>query len=308
MWIFGIALALLVGLSLGMLGGGGSILTLPILKYVFGLGTKEAITASLFVVGTTSAFGAISHARAGRVRWKTALVFGAAGMLGGGLGGLLLPYVPDAVLLYGFTAMMLLTAIAMLRGRKQLAAAAAPAKLPLVKIFAEGIGVGVVTGLVGAGGGFLVVPALTLLGGLPMEVAVGTSLVVITMKQFAAFSMQLGSQPIDWTTTLAMSGMAVLGSFAGGRLVGAVSPEKLRRAFGWFVVAMAIYLTLKELPAAVQALPLYATLFVDHIGLTVTAIALAFGALVTLVERGRSARHAAELPSLDGMDGAAPLR
>lgn len=130
MWIFGIALALLVGLSLGMLGGGGSILTLPILKYVFGLGTKEAITASLFVVGTTSAFGAISHARAGRVRWKTALVFGSAGVIGGGLGGLLLPYVPDAVLLYGFTAMMLVTAIAMLRGRKQVTAAAAPSSSP----------------------------------------------------------------------------------------------------------------------------------------------------------------------------------
>lgn len=306
MWILGIALALLVGLSLGMLGGGGSILTLPILKYVFGLPTKEAITVSLFVVGTTSAFGAISHARAGRVRWKTALVFGAAGMIGGSLGGLLLPYVPEAVLLYGFTAMMLLTAIAMLRGRRPVAVAvAAPAKLPVVKIFAEGIGVGVVTGLVGAGGGFLVVPALTLLGGLPMEIAVGTSLVVIALKQFAAFATQVGTQPIDWTTTLVMSGVAVLGSFAGGRLVGSVSPDKLRRAFGWFVVAMATYLTIKEAPAVVKATATYEALFVTHLGLTVAFLVAAFALLVTLVERARVAGKQPPLPPLDAGDAPA---
>ena len=183
-----VVLALLVGISLGLLGGGGSILTVPLLAYVAGMDAKQAIATSLLVVGTTSAVAAVSHARAGRVQWRTGLIFGVAGMAGAYAGGVLAHFIPGSVLLLGFAAMMIATAIAMLRGRKQDPAGQSPAAshdMPVVKVVVEGLVVGLVTGMVGAGGGFLVVPALALLGGLPMPVAVGTSLVVIAMKGLA---------------------------------------------------------------------------------------------------------------------------
>ncbi|PQP53716.1 sulfite exporter TauE/SafE family protein, partial [Mycolicibacterium austroafricanum] len=152
------------------------ILTVPLLAYVAGMDAKAAIATSLLVVGVTSAIGAISHARAGRVQWRTGLIFGAAGMAGAYAGGLLARYIPGTILLIGFAVMMIATAIAMLRGRKTLHTTETGHRLPVPKILAEGLIVGLVTGLVGAGGGFLVVPALALLGGLPMPIAVGTSL------------------------------------------------------------------------------------------------------------------------------------
>src|SRR5690625_2501363 len=192
-------LSVLIGLSLGLLGGGGPILTVPILTYVAGMNPKEAIAASLFVVGTTSAVSAISHARAGRVRWRTGLIFGAAGMVGAFGGGILGGYIPGTVLMIAFALMMVATSIAMIRGRKGARAKDASAReLPTAKIVIEGLAVGLATGLVGAGGGFLVVPALALLGGLPMPVAVGTSLVVIAMKSFAGLAGYLTSVSLDW--------------------------------------------------------------------------------------------------------------
>lgn len=180
-------LAVIVGISLGLLGGGGSILTVPILTYVVGMDAQEAIAASLFIVGTTSAVSTLSHARAHRVRWRTGLVFGAAGMAGAFVGGLLGGFVPGTVLLLLFAAMMIATATAMIRGRSRRTAAVddAARPLPVARLVLDGFLVGIATGLVGAGGGFLVVPALTLLGGLPVAVAIGTSLLVITMKSFA---------------------------------------------------------------------------------------------------------------------------
>ena len=163
-----------MGISLGLLGGGGSILTVPLLAYVAGMDAKQAIATSLLVVRHTSAVGAISHARAGRVQWRTGLVFGAAGMAGAYAGGLLARFIPGTVLLIGFAVIMIATAVAMLRGRKDDQRRRIPRSLPAFKIVLEGLAVGLVTGLVGAGGGFLVVPALALLGGLPMPVAVGT--------------------------------------------------------------------------------------------------------------------------------------
>ncbi|MCH9702999.1 MAG: sulfite exporter TauE/SafE family protein, partial [Actinomycetia bacterium] len=164
-----IGLAVFVGISLGLLGGGGSILTVPLLAYVAGMDAKQAIATSLLVVGVTSAIGAISHARAGRVQWRTGLIFGGAGMAGAYGGGLLARFIPGTVLLTGFAVMMIATAVAMLRGRKNTEGAASPAgaerghHLPIPTIIAEGLVVGLATGLVGAGGGFLVVPALVLL-------------------------------------------------------------------------------------------------------------------------------------------------
>ncbi|WP_304109190.1 sulfite exporter TauE/SafE family protein [Mycolicibacterium bacteremicum] len=233
-----IGLAVFVGVALGLLGGGGSILTVPLLAYVAGMEAKQAIATSLLIVGVTSAIGAISHARAGRVQWRTGLTFGTAGMAGAYAGGLLARFIPGAILLVGFAVMMIATAVAMLRGRRRVETASGDHGLPIAKIIAEGLVVGLVTGLVGAGGGFLVVPALALLGGLPMPVAVGTSLVVIAMKSFAGLAGYLSTVTIDWRTATAVTGAAVLGAFVGTKLTARVDPDTLRKVFGWFVLAM----------------------------------------------------------------------
>lgn len=247
-----VSLAVLVGVTLGLLGGGGSILTVPLLAYVAGMDAKEAIATSLLVVGVTSAVGAISHARAGRVQWRTGILFGAAGMVGAYAGGLFSRFIPGGILLLAFAAMMIATAVAMLRGRKNKAAtgSAVPA-MPVGKILLDGVVVGLVTGLVGAGGGFLVVPALALLGGLPMPIAVGTSLIVIAMKSFAGLGGYLSSVQIDWRLAAMVTGAAVVGSLIGGRLTSKVDPDTLRKGFGWFVLLMSSVIIAQELHPAV---------------------------------------------------------
>ena len=255
-------LAIFIGVAVGLLGGGGSILTTPLLIYVTGFDAKQAITASLFVVAVTSLFGLIGHARAGRVQWRTGLLFGAAGMVGAFIGGQVGALLPSAVLLGAFALMMGITAIAMIRGRKTVAAGHHKG-LPLFRILLDGLVVGLVTGLVGAGGGFLVVPALALLGGLPMPYAVATSLLVVAMKSFAGFFGYLltfggGSlvslnpeTQINWPVTLVVTGMAVLGALVGSRLVGRIHPDRLRMAFGWFVFVMAIFILSQQIGATV---------------------------------------------------------
>lgn len=243
-----LAAAVLVGVALGVLGGGGSILTVPILVYLAGLDAKHAIAMSLFVVGVTSAVGAVAHARAGQVRWRTGLVFGTAAMAGAYGGGRLATFIPGGWLLAGFGVMMLATAAAMIREPRNPTAARHELSVPLA--VAEGVVVGAVTGLVGAGGGFLVVPALVLLGGLPMAVAVGTSLVVIAMKSFAALAGYLATVHIDWTLALAVTTAAVLGGVLGGRFAGRVPERVLRKGFGWFVVVMGTFVLAQQLPQA----------------------------------------------------------
>lgn len=246
-----LALSVVIGLSLGVLGGGGSILTVPILVYVAGFEAKEAIAASLFVVGVTSAVSALSHARAGRVMWRTGLIFGAAGMVGAFVGGLLGGHIPGQVLLVAFAIMMVATSAAMLHGRKKRFAADAPVKhdLPLGRVLLDGAVVGLVTGLVGAGGGFLVVPALALLGGLPMSVAVGTSLVVITMKSFAGLAGYLTTVHLDWSLTLAVTAAAIVGTLIGSKLAARIPESALRKAFGWFVLAMGTFVLIQQAPS-----------------------------------------------------------
>lgn len=246
--------ALAVGISLGLLGGGGSILTVPLLVYLAGVEPKQAIAMSLFVVAATALAGVLPHARAGRVRWRTALLFGAAGMAGAYLGGRLGAYIPGGVLLVAFAVMMVVTALAMLRHRPAPAEGAghASGERPILRILAEGVTVGLVTGLVGAGGGFLVVPALVLLGGLSMPVAVGTSLVVIAMKSAAGLAGYLYSVSLDWPLTLAVTAVAVVGGFAGSRLAGRIDPQRLRAAFGWFVLVMAVFVLTAQAPAGVR--------------------------------------------------------
>ncbi|MEV6682566.1 sulfite exporter TauE/SafE family protein [Streptomyces erythrochromogenes] len=249
-----IAASVLVGISLGILGGGGSILTVPILVYLAGMETKQAIAASLFVVGATSAIGLVPHARAGRVRWRTGLLFGAVAMVGAYGGGRLAAYVPGDALLIVFALMMLATAAAMLRGsRRHDADEPARGELPVKHVVVEGLFVGAVTGLVGSGGGFLVVPALALLGGLPMGVAVGTSLLVIAMKSFSGLAGHLAGVRIDWDLTLMVTVGAVVGSLIGSRFAGRIPQEALRKAFGWCVVVMGVFVLGRQIPAAAWA-------------------------------------------------------
>ena len=247
-----IALAVFVGIALGLLGGGGAILTVPLLAYVAGLDPRQAITISLLVVGVTAAVSAITHARAGRVQWRTAALFGSAAMAGAYAGGLLARLIPGTTLMIAFAVVMIAAAIAMMRGRKNPAAATAR-RMPLLKLAVLGVGVGMVSGLVGAGGGFLLVPALALLGGLSMPVAVGTSLVVISMQSFAGLAGHLASQHIDWRLAGMVTAAAVIGGLVGGRLTAIVDPNTLRQLFGWFVLLMASVILAEELHPAVGA-------------------------------------------------------
>ncbi|MFL9680077.1 sulfite exporter TauE/SafE family protein [Streptomyces sp. KL110A] len=259
-----VAASLLIGVSLGVLGGGGSILTVPILVYLAGQDTKEAIATSLFVVGVTSLAALVPHARAHRVRWRTGLLFGAFSMAGAYGGGRLAEYVPGTILLVAFALMMLATAFAMLRkprdGAKK-AARPAHRDLPLKHIAVEGLAVGAVTGLVGSGGGFLVVPALAILGGLPMGIAVGTSLLVIAMKSFAGLAGHLSGVSIDWGIALTVTVAAVAGSLIGARLAGRIPQDVLRRAFGWFVVVMGVFVLAQQLDTAVWTHPATCAVF-----------------------------------------------
>lgn len=239
-----LALAVLVGVTLGLFGGGGSILTVPLLVYVAGLDTKPAIATSLVVVGATAIGALVAHARAGRVQWRTGLTFGSTAMIGAYAGGRIGPSVPDLVLMVGFALMMLATSIAMIRGRRTPPAGddrGEPTQAPVLLVLVEGVVVGLVTGVVGAGGGFLVVPALVLLGGLPMATAVGTSLLVISLKSFAALAGYLSAVQIDWGLAAAVTAMALLGSVLGSWLAGRIDPERLRKGFGIFVLAMAVF-------------------------------------------------------------------
>ncbi len=252
MWILGLLLAVLVGVTLGFFGGGGSILTVPLLVYVFGLDPKTAIASSLVVVAVASLSGAWPHARAGNVRLGTGLLFGSAGMAGAYLGGRAGAYVDGGILLLLFATMMALTSVAMWQGRRGAPAGAiAHAR---AKLLLQGFGVGLFTGLVGAGGGFLIVPALNLWAGLPVAAAVGTSLIVIVLKSGAALLGYLSHVSLDVPLVAAVTACAVGGSALGSRLGQRVDPNALRRAFASFVLAMAVLILAREGALVVQTL------------------------------------------------------
>jgi len=253
MALLGLALAALIGLSLGLMGGGGSILTVPIFVYVLGFGAKEAIAMSLAVVGAVSLFGAASHWRAGNVNLRVALIFGSVAMVGTYGGARLAVFFSGAAQLALFAVVMLVAAVFMFRDQRpplpavlgpdgQGAAApadAAPAhRMPLGLIVVEGLAVGVLTGLVGVGGGFLIVPALVLLGRIPMKQAVGTSLLVIAMKSVTGFLGYLGQVDVPWGFMTLFTAVAVVGILGGTYLVQFVSQAALKRAFAVFLLVM----------------------------------------------------------------------
>jgi uncharacterized membrane protein YfcA len=242
----GLALAVLIGISLGFFGGGGSILTVPLLVYVFGLEPKEAIASSLLIVGIASASGALQHWRAGNVRPKEGLLFGVAGMAGAYLGGRASAFLDGGLLLLLFAAMMLLTAAAMWRGRKDPAEDRVEDMRSSWKLVLQGFAVGSFTGLVGAGGGFLIVPVLALWAGLPMTAAVGTSLLIIVLNSLSGFLGYRSHVQVEYGLIAAVSAVAVAGSFLGSRLATRIEPASLRRSFASFVMVMACFILVRE--------------------------------------------------------------
>jgi len=247
MTALGFGLAFVIGISLGLLGGGGSILTVPVLVYVLHYPMKEAVPLSLVVVGVTSAFGVGHHHRAGNVEWPATLAFGPAALAGAFAGGRLSVLVSSRFQLTIFAVLMIAASASMFFGpRLPVEGAAAPRRRrawPLL-MFLGGL-VGVLTGLVGVGGGFLYVPALVLLGGVAMKHAVGTSLTLIVMSCVAGFASYLGRVVIDWRAAALFTALAVIGVLVGSRLVRRVSAAELRRAFSILLLVMGVLVLLK---------------------------------------------------------------
>ncbi|WP_420127376.1 sulfite exporter TauE/SafE family protein [Longimicrobium sp.] len=254
MTLIAAALAILVGLSLGLLGGGGSILTVPIFVYVLGFQAKEAIASGLAVVGAVSLFGAAGHWRAGNVALRPALLFGVASMTGALAGARLATVVSGRVQLFLFAIVMLLAAVFMLRGRgPDTDEAGRPAGLRV--ILPAGLCLGVLTGLVGVGGGFLIVPALVLLAGLRMKQAVGTSLAVIAMNSFTGLLGYRGEVHFDWGAIAAFTSVAIVGSLVGVRLVSHVPQRALQRGFAVFLLAMGMWIVYQNRAAVLPQAP-----------------------------------------------------
>jgi uncharacterized membrane protein YfcA len=234
----GFALAALIGLSLGTMGGGGSILTVPIFVYVLGFAPKQAIAMSFPVVGGTSLVGAAGHWRGGNVDLRTALLFGIVAMAGAYAGGFVAAYLTGATQLVLLALAMLAAAWSMARPRRDDAAARTGAQHPAL-LALVGVTVGLLTGIIGIGGGFLYVPALVILARVPIKRAVGTSLIVIAMSCAAGLVSHLRHETVPWGFVLVFTLVAVLGILIGARLVRHVSPAQLRKTFAAFLIVMA---------------------------------------------------------------------
>lgn len=240
--IFGLLMAVVIGLSLGLLGGGGSILAVPVFVYALGFGAKEAIVMSLAVVGVTSLFGAVGHWRAGNVNLRVAAIFGSVAMGGTYLGARLAVFFSGTAQLILFAVVMLMAAYFMYRNGQPVMAHSGSGKMPIGLIVAEGLAVGILTGLVGVGGGFLVVPALVVLGGVAMKEAVGTSLVVIALKSAAGLLGYLGQVEVSWGFVAIFTAAAIAGSVGGSYLVRFVPGGALRKGFAVFLVLMSAFI------------------------------------------------------------------
>lgn len=256
MTLLAAGLALLVGLALGLLGGGGSILTVPVLVYVLGLPVKTAVPMSLVVVGATASVGVVSHHRSRHVRWDAVLAFAPAAMAGAFLGGRLALVVSSGFQLGLFAMLMLLAAVPMYLGAGRLVGGrergsepeAEPPRRPRAAMVLIGLLVGALTGLVGIGGGFLYVPALVLLGHLAMTHAVGTSLALITVSCVAGLAGHVGRASIPWPLTLIFTALAMAGAITGSGVARRVPQQVLRRVFAVLLVIMGALVLLEPRP------------------------------------------------------------
>lgn len=245
MYLIGLILSAGIGLSLGLIGGGGSILTVPILVYFLGVETHEAVGMSLVVVGTTSFFGAYLHHKKGTLNFSSGLLFGISGIFGAFLGSPLTRLVSQNVLLLMFATLMFVVAFSML-WRKRNEESEKVYEANRTKAILAGFGVGILTGFLGVGGGFLIVPALIFFGGLPMKKAIGTSLFVIALNCFAGISGHLTYGLFDLKITLIVTSLAVGGAVFGTMLSHNISVVNLQKSFAFLVLAVAIFLTYKN--------------------------------------------------------------
>ena len=258
--------AILIGVTLGLIGGGGSILTVPVLVYIMGINPVLATAYSLFIVGLSALVGAFKNGKMGNIDYKTGFVFAVPSFIAVYYTrSILVPSIPqeifnfpisytnnfvlnkDMAIMLFFALVMLLAAFSMIKGRVE-KGEQKDKKFNYPIIIIEGLFVGVITGLVGAGGGFLIIPALVLLAGLPMKKAVGTSLMIIAIKSLIGFTGDLStSLIIDWKFLASFSVLAVIGIILGTYLSKFIQGDKLKRVFGYFVLMMAVIVIIKEL-------------------------------------------------------------
>jgi uncharacterized membrane protein YfcA len=258
MHITGYIASLFIGISLGLIGGGGSILTVPVLVYLFGISPILATSYSLFVVGSTSLIGSFNSWRKGLVDFRTTLLFGISSILTVFvIRKLIIPIIPEDIIIGSIhlkfsTLTMILFGILMLAASFSMMANKVAEHRPHHKkntgiLILYGTGIGLVTGFLGAGGGFLLIPALVLLLHLPMKKAIGTSLLIIALNSLTGFAGDIGNHKTDWFFLLTISAIAIAGIFLGGLFSKKIDGEKLKKAFGWFVLLMGIYIIIKEM-------------------------------------------------------------
>jgi len=264
--IIGYVASIFIGISLGLIGGGGSILTVPVLVYLFGISAELSTAYSLFIVGTTALVGGVRNATLGNVNYKTAVVFTIPAFIAVyATRAYLVPAIPTEILTMGdfvltkdiaimifFALVMLAASVSMIRNKRkdgEEGEVEAEPQFNVPAIIAEGAVVGVLTGIVGAGGGFLIIPALVLFAKIPMKKAVGTSLLIIAAKSLIGFigDVQRPDLEIDWNLLLSVTAIAVVGIFIGIYLAKFIDGKKLKKGFGWFVLLMAVYIIAKQL-------------------------------------------------------------
>lgn len=255
--------ALFIGISLGLIGGGGSILTVPVLVYLFGINPVLSTSYSLFVVGSTSLVGAFNNYLKGLVRIKTALLFGISSITTVFVTRkFLIPLIPENIATIGgfkitepivtmvlFAILMVAASLSMIKSRGQNPdeVNTGDKKNNLPKLFTYGVAIGIATGLLGAGGGFLLIPTLVLLVKMPMKEAVGTSLFIIALNSLIGFTGDLGHFTMNWLFLIKITGIAIAGTYVGGLIAKKISGDKLKKGFGWFVLIMGMYILTKEL-------------------------------------------------------------
>lgn len=258
--ILGYIGALCIGIILGLIGGGGSILTVPILVYLLYLNPITATAYSLFVVGVSALVGAIHNIRKGLVDFRTAIVFAIPAFLAVySTRKFVVPNIPEEVITLGdfvitknigimifFAIIMLLASVSMIRSKRKDDQEETQVRYNYPMIFIEGIVVGFLTGIVGAGGGFLIIPALVILAKLPMKKAVATSLLIIAIKSLIGFIGDVENLTIDWPFLLSFTGLSIAGIFIGMWLTNFIDGKKLKKGFGWFVLVMGVYIIIKE--------------------------------------------------------------
>lgn len=259
--LFGYASAIIVGLVIGLAGGGGSILTVPIFVYIFHIPTVLATTYSLFVVGSTSLVGSVHHIWQKRVDLPVTLAFALPSFVSVYLSRrFLVPALPDPLfqfqtfvlsksdaILYFFALVMIVAARAMIRNDRPEQGEAADGRPRYISLALDGLAVGLLTGTIGAGGGFLIVPMLVLLAGLPMYRAVSTSVLIIAVNSFVGFLGDIHHTDLNWNFLLPFTGLSIVGIFIGMYFVRFVAPDKLKKGFGWFVLVIALYMISREL-------------------------------------------------------------